>query len=579
MANNVESYLSQHFEKDEIKELEKRPDFETTKRRLEQLQADNMMDSLASRTEKWVINKTGSLEERFENFKIKISQTNETTSQVENPINPEKYIAEQKEKLETKFLENLAGGKNPDITNPDNIKWILGIWAYQQINAQTKVETENIWIDNFISSIKAKIWMFIMNFLWKGDEYQAYINAKENIKVPQVSKQARSIESDETNNRYKYQGIVNVFANIFDRERGDKKAEYMNVLFNGEFTNFTINQLNEMKSRNFQNSAFENFCNKYHFEKNDAKEAIRLLTSWDSARLIENIYSKTEYKDTYKNFKVGEIFNHMAEDMDLLSGKWVQNIAYKISKWEIRSASDIPQWTTEALDRKWLSLNILSLAQSKHSFKFEHGEKEALVAQINGTENFNEEYSIEEREKIKDLVDFGYDIQEKLFFRSEYFEIFDSSANQSIKDVFSKSPLSLREVVELKLIAWDKTHFEDLNDLQQSTIYLRIYGLLSSRGYNKESWAYMVSLLELATDTGISRSEEMYNNVPQWVKTILRKTLTSGMNQAWNTLEVIVEKIQWAFNESTGKGLSAIGFFAPIFTERQSLSDIVGLTE
>jgi hypothetical protein len=52
MANNVESYLSQHFEKDEIKELEKRPDFETTKRRLEQLQADNMMDSLASRTEK-----------------------------------------------------------------------------------------------------------------------------------------------------------------------------------------------------------------------------------------------------------------------------------------------------------------------------------------------------------------------------------------------------------------------------------------------------------------------------------------------------------------------------------------------
>jgi hypothetical protein len=53
----------------------------------------------------------------------------------------------------------------------------------------------------------------------------------------------------------------------------------MNVLFNGEFTNFTINQLNEMKSRNFQNSAFENFCNKYHFEKNDAKEAIRLLTS------------------------------------------------------------------------------------------------------------------------------------------------------------------------------------------------------------------------------------------------------------------------------------------------------------
>jgi hypothetical protein len=269
----------------------------------------------------------------------------------------------------------------------------------------------------------------------------------------------------------------------------------------------------------------------------------------------------------------------MAEDMDLLSGKWVQNIAYKISKWEIRSASDIPQWTTEALDRKWLSLNILSLAQSKHSFKFEHGEKEALVAQINGTENFNEEYSIEEREKIKDLVDFGYDIQEKLFFRSEYFEIFDSSANQSIKDVFSKSPLSLREVVELKLIAWDKTHFEDLNDLQQSTIYLRIYGLLSSRGYNKESWAYMVSLLELATDTGISRSEEMYNNVPQWVKTILRKTLTSGMNQAWNTLEVIVEKIQWAFNESTGKGLSAIGFFAPIFTERQSLSDIVGLTE
>lgn len=579
MANNVESYLSQHFEKDEIKELEKRPDFETTKRRLEQLQADNMMDSLASRTEKWVINKTGSLEERFENFKIKISQTNETTSQVENPINPEKYIAEQKEKLETKFLENLAGGKNPDITNPDNIKWILGIWAYQQINAQTKVETENIWIDNFISSIKAKIWMFIMNFLWKGDEYQAYINAKENIKVPQVSKQARSIESDETNNRYKYQGIVNVFANIFDRERGDKKAEYMNVLFNGEFTNFTINQLNEMKSRNFQNSAFENFCNKYHFEKNDAKEAIRLLTSWDSARLIENIYSKTEYKDTYKNFKVGEIFNHMAEDMDLLSGKWVQNIAYKISKWEIRSASDIPQWTTEALDRKWLSLNILSLAQSKHSFKFEHGEKEALVAQINGTENFNEEYSIEEREKIKDLVDFGYDIQEKLFFRSEYFEIFDSSANQSIKDVFSKSPLSLREVVELKLIAWDKTHFEDLNDLQQSTIYLRIYGLLSSRGYNKESWAYMVSLLELATDTGSSRSEEMYNNVPQWVKTILRKTLTSGMNQAWNTLEVIVEKIQWAFNESTGKGLSAIGFFAPIFTERQSLSDIVGLTE
>ena len=579
MANNVESYLSQHFEKDEIKELEKRPDFETTKRRLEQLQADNMMDSLASRTEKWVINKTGSLEERFENFKIKISQTNETTSQVENPINPEKYIAEQKEKLETKFLENLAGGKNPDITNPDNIKWILGIWAYQQINAQTKVETENIWIDNFISSIKAKIWMFIMNFLWKGDEYQAYINAKENIKVPQVSKQARSIESNETNNRYKYQGIVNVFANIFDRERGDKKAEYMNVLFNGEFTNFTINQLNEMKSRNFQNSAFENFCNKYHFEKNDAKEAIRLLTSWDSARLIENIYSKTEYKDTYKNFKVGEIFNHMAEDMDLLSGKWVQNIAYKISKWEIRSASDIPQWTTEALDRKWLSLNILSLAQSKHSFKFEHGEKEALVAQINGTENFNEEYSIEEREKIKDLVDFGYDIQEKLFFRSEYFEIFDSSANQSIKDVFSKSPLSLREVVELKLIAWDKTHFEDLNDLQQSTIYLRIYGLLSSRGYNKESWAYMVSLLELATDTGSSRSEEMYNNVPQWVKTILRKTLTSGMNQAWNTLEVIVEKIQWAFNESTGKGLSAIGFFAPIFTERQSLSDIVGLTE
>jgi len=581
MANNVESYLSQHFEKNEIKELEKRPDFETTKRRLEQLQADNMMDSLASRTEKWVINKTGSLEDRFENFKIKISQTNETTSQVENPINPEKYIAEQKEKLETKFLENLAGGKNPDITNPDNIKWIFSIWLYEKVNTSTNVKTENSWINNLISSIKTTISMFIMKLLWKSDEYQAYINAKENIKVPEVSKQATSIESDETNNRYKYQGIVNVFANIFDRERGDKKAEYMNVLFNGEFTNFTINQLNEMKSRNFQNSAFESFCNKYHFEKNDAKEAIRLLTSWDSARLIENIYSKTEYKDTYKNFKVGEIFNHMAEDMDLLSGKWVQNIAYKISKWEIRSASDIPKETNELLEKKGLSLNILSLAQSKNSFKFEHEKKDALIAHVIWTENFDKKYSPQEKEKIEDLVDFGYNIQENLFVKNDYFEIFEneSNPNMSLKEIFSESPLSLREVVELKLITWDKSHFEDLNDIQQSALYLRVYGYISSRGYNEESWAYMISMLELATESGNEKSNEMYGRVPEWVKTILKRTITTWVDKAGKSLEDIIEKIKWAFNESPGKGLSAIAFFVPFFTERQALSDIAGITE
>ena len=581
MANNVESYLSQHFEKNEIKELEKRPDFETTKKRLEQLQADNMMDSLASRTEKWVISKSGSLEERFENFKIQISQSNQEIIKTESPINPEKYISEQKEKLETQFLEKLAGGKKPDITNPDNIKWVLGIWAYQQIESQSNLETENVWINNFIASIKAQIWMFIMSFLWKGDDYQTYLDAKNNIQIPEIKNKPRSVENNETNERFKYQGIVNVFANIFDRGRWDKKAEYMNVLYNGEFANFTINELIDMKSKNFKNDAFINFCEKYKFNKDDAKEAIRLLTSWESAKLIENVYSKTEDKDNYKNFKVWEIFNRMSQDMDLLSGKWVQNIVFKISKGEIISENDIPKETNELLEKKGLSLNILSLAQSKHSFKFEHEKKDALIAQINWTEDFDKKYSSQEKEKVEDLVDFGYNIQENLFVKNDYFEIFEneSNPNMSLKDIFSESPLSLREVVELKLITWDKSHFEDLNDVQQSALYLRVYGYISSRGYNKESWAYMISMLELATESGTEKSNEMYGRVPEWVKTILKRTITTWVNKAGNSLEVIVEKIQWAFNESTGKGLSAIAFFAPIFTERQALSDIAGITE
>jgi hypothetical protein len=53
----------------------------------------------------------------------------------------------------------------------------------------------------------------------------------------------------------------------------------MNVLYNGEFANFTINELIDMKSKNFKNDAFVNFCEKYKFNKDDAKEAIRLLTS------------------------------------------------------------------------------------------------------------------------------------------------------------------------------------------------------------------------------------------------------------------------------------------------------------
>jgi hypothetical protein len=45
------------------------------------------------------------------------------------------------------------------------------------------------------------------------------LDAKNNIQIPEIKNKPRSVENNETNERFKYQGIVNVFANIFDRGR------------------------------------------------------------------------------------------------------------------------------------------------------------------------------------------------------------------------------------------------------------------------------------------------------------------------------------------------------------------------
>lgn len=109
MSAKFESMLSKHFEQSEIQELKNRIDYNETRLKVEQLQANHMLDDLESRVHTEIQDKSLSLNDRFEKFKASIETPISTQEKAVDSINPEEYIQSEKSRLRENFLTKLSG--------------------------------------------------------------------------------------------------------------------------------------------------------------------------------------------------------------------------------------------------------------------------------------------------------------------------------------------------------------------------------------------------------------------------------------------------------------------------------------
>lgn len=589
MSAKFESMLSKHFEQSEIQELKNRPDYNEARLKVEQLQANHMLDELESRVHNEIQDRSLSLNERFEKFKASIDMPLHIDNHWVEQFNAEEYITNQKQSLREQFLTRLAGWDNPDITDQKSWTWAIWVWAFEQVEAWSKLSKTAWFWEKITTWLMSKIWIIVLWLLWYSKDYQAYLNQTNNIQLPQRENIDTQNNNEVENKQHKYRAIVNVFTNVFDTRESYNKTKYFEVMNNQDFQGFTLHKLIEFKKSSFSSEEFNNFyeANK-SLSKEDIQWTINLLVSWKSYQLIENIYQKNWYEWDFKQLKIVDIFDYITDDLDMLNGFNVPQLA-SIIQWNGIEKSD--KDTQEILHKKWLSINIITLWQVEWNYKF-NNQADLLENMYSASKDEEDNIDEKEKERIDELVNFWFEFQNNLLWDNSSFDIYTSDTNwlkyfwaedswlelKSIETIFSwEKVLSLKDVIKLRVITWWKTKLEDMNSIQQSAVFMTMYDLLTDRGCHPEAWAYFTSLLDIAWGNSRDNFEHLYKKVPTWVKDIMWQTVRATTNSIANTAWSIAEKIWWAFQSSPWKLWTAILAFAPIFNKKENALEKIWL--
>ena len=160
--------LSKHFEQSEIQELKNRVDYNETRLKVEQLQANHMLDDLESRVLNEIKDKSLNVHDRFEKFKASIDAPVSTQNKPAEPRKPSPMEEESAKKIEEKvskaglevniriivsadkkdqvemYLDNIANsfgqyniyeyGNSFQIVKPIKLKYILNDFIYRNFN-------------------------------------------------------------------------------------------------------------------------------------------------------------------------------------------------------------------------------------------------------------------------------------------------------------------------------------------------------------------------------------------------------------------------------------------------------------
>jgi len=117
-----EILTSRGFSEDEIGTLETREDYEAVKLRIEQLQADSLLDELEARTIEWVETQTLDLETRWERFKAAITALEWWESDTPDTETAEETLDEMRTRLEQEATETAENAIR------EKFSWIPFIW-------------------------------------------------------------------------------------------------------------------------------------------------------------------------------------------------------------------------------------------------------------------------------------------------------------------------------------------------------------------------------------------------------------------------------------------------------------------
>lgn len=573
--SNFESLLSKNFEQQEIIKLKERQDYLEVKAEIEQMQANKMLDNLEWRINQEVLDKSYNLDERFQKFIDSIQKNSQKAENISPSFNKEQYISEQKTQLREKFVEKMSWDETSDLTDQKTLLWFWGLWALEQIENSEKVDNKTNFIDKIITSVKAKFGFLVLNFLWYWDDYKKYKYESSNIELPQVNQVENTDKQNiENNEDYKYRAIINIFSSIFDRNNNDR-AKYWEVFANQEFMKLSLNELFEMKKNSFNNDTFNKLVIASGHDKKDVKSAISILTQWKWYALIDNIYEKSNFtkENPWKNYRtlpISEIFNYMWQDLNVLDWMWNNTQLQSVAMWI--KPENISEDTREYINKKWISLHLLSIAQDWKSFEF-NKDKKGIIKVIEDTYDKKSWKFEEEKEVVNNIVDYWLDIQKNLFWFNSPFDLYNTDSLPSISQIFSEKCLTLKEVIKLRIITWDKTHFDDMNWVQQAALYYEVAKILDTRKQYEISWVMLSTLLDVSLTGWVNSSKKAIEIIPQNVRNIISQTTWAVINSSTEYMENLSLKIWWAFKDNPVKWTLAAMSFIPFFTERYSIID------
>ncbi|QFR39736.1 hypothetical protein A9Q91_06030 [Candidatus Gracilibacteria bacterium 28_42_T64] len=568
MAGKFEQILSTHFEQDEIQQLESMPDYEATKKRIEQIHADDMLAHLEAKVNAEIIDKKLSLNERFQKFQQSIGEITDSAESKSSAtqLNPEVYIASQKKEMREEFLTTLSGGSNPDITDTKTWTGMLGVWAFEQIENGEKLDKNSSFVDKITTGFMSKIGITLLSFLGLGKAFSAYKNGSENIQLPVEEEKERTISTNsEQREARRYSGATLIFLNIINRENNTEVFDNLN------FQNLTFAQLLEFKEASYHNQKFNDFFNslpEHSYSRREITGAIDTLIDGKGRTLIDDIFSKSEYKNDYKTFSVKKLFLLMGENIELLGSVQTQSILTQASTGDFKN---MDEETKNYLNKRALSENIFSLARDESNYTFDN--KKNILAKLDGTEGIKDGM---EKERVTELVEYGFDIQSNLFQKEDgAFQIYEGG--KKISDIFIADPLSLREVITLRIITGEVTEFNKMNSIQQSALYLSLIGFLKERGENETFGNYLVGLGKGSADIANETGDELSGKIPQGVKNIIgdafKVIADTSAEQAGNMLETTIGMVKES--PLLGIGAGALLLFGPWFVKRQNVFQVI----
>lgn len=368
---------------------------------------------------------------------------------------------------------------------------------------------------------------------------------------PKTEKQEwEEIKENETNEKKNINDTFYTTTNIFVwLAKEGKNKELNDIIFDNSFNTLKykdVQDLSKLNKEQLKEKLKKLKILKSHKNIDEVHETIKILTSWNWKKIIDDIYKN----QNIENKSIKEIITNLSSELIII--KDITNVDI-VSLQNIPSALDISinkewnvGWALEwKLKNLWLTKNIILTSLT---WNYEFDDIDTLKEKILESSKYND-LNDTEKEKLEEMIEFWFKMQE-ILKTNQNLNLWNINLNNEL----SNKPLTIKDILQLYAVTWWNSDFDQLNWFQKTYVYFSIANILDNRWSNEQEWSYKMAITKEILNVWSDKA----SNLPDDVKDTLNTIWISIKNKAISMTKEFSAEIIWAIKENPALWIAAL---------------------